>query len=511
MTDNKTVLIAVEKLLQYALKHTFIQELDLIYSRNLLLDILQLDAPYENDLAQNNNATSVASILSILLEHAVASKLIENTITERDLFDTRIMNAVMPRPSEVAAKFSSLQSQKGAAHATDWFYKLNTVSEYIRQNRIDKNIRWTYQDEKYVNFEMTINLSKPEKDLEEIMKLMSMPKSGYPACMLCAENMGYAGRLDHPARQTLRLIPMTLGSEQWYMQYSPYVYFQEHCIVLNHKHTPMLVSRNTIVRMLDFVDLLPHYFIGSNAGIPIVGGSILNHDHYQGGRAVLPMAKAEIKEHFTITNYPNINAGIVHWPMNCIRLISSDRKQIIDAASHILTTWEGYSDPDYGIINNINGITHNAITPYAYKMGEDYQIDLVLRNNITAEEFPLGVFHPHPELHHIKKENIGLIEVMGLFILPGRLKTELSMIEDILSGDVLYDISTIKEDDDLQKHTHWIERLVSDNGTSMKKRDIVPLLQNEIGAICRKVLECAGVYKDTEDGHKGLMRFLEQL
>jgi UDPglucose--hexose-1-phosphate uridylyltransferase len=417
------------------------------------------------------------------------------------------MNTVMPRPSEVANKFFSLK-ETSEKKATDWFYRLNNDCEYIRRERIAKNIKWNYQDDKYGEFEITINLSKPEKDPNEIKKLLTMKKSGYPACMLCAQNMGYAGRLNHPARQTLRLIPVKLNDEDWYMQYSPYVYFNEHCIVLKGEHSPMKVNRNTLVRLIEFIDELPHYFIGSNAGLPIVGGSILNHDHYQGGRADLPMAKAAIKTPVKISGYPEIEAGVVNWPMNCIRLTSSDSGKLIDAAYHILVSWEEYSDESLGVINSKES-KHNAVTPYARMADGKYQIDLVLRNNITTEDLPLGVFHPHPELHHIKKENIGLIEVMGLFILPGRLKKELGLIEDILTGKTAYDKSAVIEDEVLGKHLPWIERLVSENGTSLNPEEVTALFHNEIGKICRKTLECSGVFKDTKDGNEGLVRFLE--
>jgi UDPglucose--hexose-1-phosphate uridylyltransferase len=320
--------------------------------------------------------------------------------------------------------------------------------------------------------------------------------------------MGYAGRLNHPARQTLRLLPFELNGESWYMQYSPYVYFNEHCIVLKAEHSPMYVCRDTFVRLIEFIDRVPHYFIGSNAGLPIVGGSILNHDHYQGGRHNLPMAKAEIKKYLHVEGHPNVEAGVVNWPMNCIRLTASDKNELIDVAALVLDAWEAYSDEESGVVNSIDK-KHNAITPFARMCGNKYQIDLVLRNNLTSEEYPLGIYHPHPELHHIKKENIGLIEVMGLFILPGRLKTELKMIEDILTGKSPFDIESIKSNEKLSIHLPWIERLVEEHGTSMNSDAATALLQKEIGKICRKTLECSGVYKDTESGNKALLNFLK--
>ena len=497
---------SIEKLIQFALKNNLIEKTDAIYSRNLLIDLLQVDAPWEGEFIYEAPETA-APILEELLDIAVQKCIIENSVTERDLFDTRLMNTVMPRPSETAAKFTALK-EKSVKAATDWFYKLNNDCEYIRRHRILKNIKWVYADDKYGDFEITINLSKPEKDPNEIKKLLTLKKSGYPACVLCAENMGYAGSYVHPARQTLRLIPFTLKREQWYMQYSPYVYFNEHCIVLKAEHTPMLVNRDTLVRLIEFVEGMPHYFLGSNAGLPIVGGSILNHDHYQGGRADLPMAKAPIKTKLAIKGYPEIDAGIVSWPMNCIRLTSSDRERLIQAAYHILVSWENYSDEGLNVINSAQE-KHNAITPYARMAGGRYQIDLVLRNNLTTKEFPLGVYHPHPELHHIKKENIGLIEVMGLFILPGRLENELSLIEDILTGKTVYDKAALEKDEKLAKHLHWIERLTDENGTAMKHDEVTALFHDEIGKICRKTLECSGVFKDTDEGNAGLMRFLK--
>ena len=496
---------AIEKLIQFALANGLIKEIDAIYSRNLLIDIMQVDMPLDESL-DYKIPERADTILAELLDIAVQKGIIQDSVTERDLFDTRLMNTVMPRPSEVADQFMYLKNQS-AKDATDWFYQLSNNSEYIRRSRIDKNIKWVYSDDKYGDFQITINLSKPEKDPNEIKKLLTLKKSGYPACMLCAQNMGYAGRLDHPARQTLRLIPITLNDEQWYMQYSPYVYFNEHCIALKGEHTPMLVNRDTLVRLIDFVDELPHYFIGSNAGLPIVGGSILNHDHYQGGCADLPMAIAPIKTALDIEAYPGIDAGIVNWPMNCIRLTCDDKHHLIEAANHILVSWEDYSDESLFVINSSDD-KHNAVTPYARMAGGKYQIDLVLRNNITTKDLPLGVYHPHPEIHHIKKENIGLIEVMGLFILPGRLEKELELIESILSGSIDYDKSSLEKDETLAKHLPWIERLVKEHGTSMAHDDVVALFHDEIGKICRKTLECSGVYKDTPEGIAGLMRFL---
>lgn len=498
--------ITIEKLILFALRHGMIEEIDALYSRNLLCDILKVEAPLEHSM-EYEVPESAEDILSELLDIAVGKGLIEDTVTERDLFDTRIMNAVMPRPSETENKFNSLKSVS-VKDATDWYYKLSQDSEYIRRSRIQKNIKWIYKDDKYGEFQVTINLSKPEKDPNEIKKLLTMKKSGYPACMLCAQNMGYAGRLDHPARQTLRLIPLTLNNEQWYLQYSPYVYFNEHCIVLKGEHTPMLVNRDTLVRLVEFIEEFPHYFAGSNAGLPIVGGSILNHDHYQGGRADLPMAIAKIKTPLKFESYPEVEAGIVNWPMNCIRLTSSDRNKLIDLADHIQKVWEGYSDESLFVMNSKEH-KHNAVTPYARMYEGKYQIDLVLRNNITTEDLPMGVYHPHPELHHIKKENIGLIEVMGLFILPGRLEVELELIEDILTGKTEFDKNEIECDEKLAKHLSWIERLISENGTSLTHERVIEVFHDEIGKVCRKTLECSGVFKDTPEGNKGLMRFMK--
>ena len=508
--DTKRAATAVEQLLLYGVDRGLIEEIDTIYVRNLLMDALRLVEPDDAfDKEKHVVPATVTPIMQEILDYAVGANIIGDTTTERDLFDTRLMGLLTPLPSTILKKYEAIKAKKGVKAATDYFYDLNQATDYIRVDRIKKNVKWEYNDEDYGNLEITINLSKPEKDPQEIAKLKNMPKMGYPACMLCAENMGYAGRLNHPARQSHRLLPVTLNEEQWYMQYSPYVYYNEHCIVLKGEHVPMFICRDTFMRLLQFVDTFPHYFLGSNAGLPVVGGSILNHDHYQGGGYEMPMAKAPIYREFTFKDFPNVKAGAVKWPMTCLRLSCDSLETIADAATHVLNAWESYSDEALGIHAETNGEPHNAITPIARKRGDNFEIDLVLRNNETSQEYPLGIYHPHPELHHIKKENIGLIEVMGLFILPGRLKDELKGIHDILTGRVDFDADELNNPaHPLHKHLPWIMHLVEEHGLICKDHAIDKLLQDDVGNICRRVLEDAGVFKDTEEGREGFASFL---
>jgi len=502
--NHTSAALAVEQLIRYSLDKGLIEAIDTMFVRNQLLDLLKLPEPYSGHM--DGDTPPLEPVLNQLLDYAQAEGLIGDGTTERDLFDTRIMGLLTPRPSEVAGRFSRL-FKHSAKSATDWFYDLCQNNDYIRTQRIRKNQKWEYSDPDYGTLEITINLSKPEKDPREIAKLKTMPKSGYPACMLCAENMGYPGRLDHPARQNLRLIPLTLNNESWYMQYSPYVYYNEHCIVLKNEHTPMFMNRDTFKRLLEFVDMFPHYFLGSNAGLPIVGGSILNHDHFQGGGYEMPMAKAPLKYEFVMNRFPSVKAGAIRWPMAGIRLKSRDMDELTDAVAYLFDCWENYDDPAVNIESFSDGSKHNAITPIARKRGDVYELDMVLRNNLTSAEHPMGIYHPHEQYHNIKRENIGLIEVMGLFILPGRLQEELSQISGILTGKIIFKAASLRKDHPLYKHAAWIEQLIAKHGNALGKEQADSIIRSEVGLVCRRVLECASVFKDDDAGNKALLRF----
>jgi len=499
---------AIEQLLCYGTKKDLIEPIDKIYSRNVLLDILNLESPDEDFSFEDYNAPDMPyEILDCLTEYAVEQNIIENSQTKKDLLDTKLMNAITPLPSTVLKKYNEIKKSKSLKSATDWFYSFSKATNYIRKERIDKNMIWHSTHEKYGTIDITINLSKPEKDPREIAKLKNMKSSSYPKCLLCKENMGYAGRLNYPARQTHRILPLTLNNESWYFQYSPYIYFNEHVIALRSEHVPMLINRDTFIRLLEFTREIPHYFLGSNAGLPIVGGSILSHDHYQGGGYEMPMAKAPIYKKFKTKKYPEVNAGLVTWPMTCIRLQCKDLYTLADAAEYMLHSWERYTDEQRFILANTDGEDHNAITPIARNRKDYYEIDLVLRNNITTEALPMGVYHPHPHLHHIKKENIGLIEVMGVFILPGRLKHELDLAKRSLMGE---DINTEKYPE-IEKHLNWINNMKKSADTPLSDEDADALIQEEMGKICFEVIDCAAVFKDTEDGRLGLSTFMESM
>ena len=500
---------SVEKLLAFGQAHGLVEGLDVVGARNALLDTLGIAepaAPYTDELPP-----TATPILAELVDYAVAKGLIGETGTERELFDTRLMGLLMPRPNETIARFSAIRDAQGVQAATDWFYNLGRMSNYIRVDQVARNILWPHESP-YGTLEITINLSKPEKDPAEIAKLKNAPSSGYPACQLCVENLGYAGRLNHPPRQTLRFIPMTFGDEQWYFQYSPYVYYREHCIVFKGEHVPMRITRDTFRRLLSFVGQFPHYFLGSNADLPIVGGSILNHDHFQGGAHILPMAKAGIQIPLAVEDHPEVEAGIVHWPMSAVRLTGKDPDVLEELANRVLEAWRAYSDPACDILAETQGAPHNTITPICRRRGEAYELDLVLRNNRTSDEHPMGIFHPHAPWHHIQRENIGLIEVMGLFILPGRLKNELSGIEDLLCGKAPFDSATrfqlAQESHPLNKHLPWIEELLGKYGMGLSPEQAHAAIEREVGDICTHVLEDAGVYKDTSEGREGMLRFL---
>jgi UDPglucose--hexose-1-phosphate uridylyltransferase len=508
----------VEQLLAFGLKNKMISKADIIYTRNQLLDILKIEEPYPQhlELEQLEVPSTATPILEKLLDYAVEHKLIpEDTSTYKDLFDTRIMGLLMPKPSEITKRFHSIKQQKGIQAATDDFYNLCQKSDYIRVNRIARNIKWEYQCD-FGTLEITINLTKPEKDPREIAALKQAPQVGYPKCVLCPENVGYAGRVNHPARQTLRTLPIELNGESWYFQYSPYVYYNQHCIVLYEKHVPMKITKKTFVRLLEFLKYFPHYFIGSNADLPIVGGSILNHDHFQGGYHAFPMEKAPIEYTLKCDNYPQVNIGVVHWPMSTLRLISKETQPLVDLADYLLNLWKTYSEPSVDILaftkDKQNKMTpHNTITPIARKNKDGYyELDLVFRNNRTNQEHPMGIFHPHKELHHIKKENIGLIEVMGLFILPGRLKSELSQIQEFLTGQRSIECKSILNDNHpLFKHLDWIKELLAKHDNSLDKPSAQKVVQDAVGQKCLEVLHDAGVFKATKEGRLAFDRFLK--
>ena len=439
---------SIKKLITYGLEKELFKEQDKIFITNQVIDALQLDEYVEPQ--ETYKDVDIEETLKEILDYAVEKGLIEDSIVYRDLFDTRIMGLMIPRPSEVTEKFYELYKQD-ALKATDYFYKISCDSDYIRRYRIKKDLKWL-TDTEYGQLEITVNLSKPEKDPKAIAAAKAAPQAGYPKCLLCKENEGYAGRVNSPARQNHRIIPLTINNQAWAFQYSPYVYYNEHCIVFNSQHTPMQINNDTFVKLFDFVKLFPHYFVGSNADLPIVGGSILSHDHFQGGHHTFAMAKAPIETAVTFDGFEDVQAGIVKWPMSVIRLRSENTDRIIELARKILAAWRGYTDEDAFIFAETDGEPHNTITPIARKNGDKFELDLVLRNNITTEEHPLGVYHPHKELHNIKKENIGLIEVMGLAVLPARLKDEMAMLKDaIISG------ADLRANETLAKHADWVD------------------------------------------------------
>lgn len=508
---NINVSKEIERLIKYALKNNMIDPLDIIPSRNALLDFFHCKEPYYDEVPEENLKSPV-DILNKLLDYSYEIGLLsENTITYRDLLDTKIMALLMPRQSEVVKNFIKTRDEKGIKNATDDYYALSRASNYIRVDRIEKNLYWQTPTD-FGNFEITINLSKPEKDPKEIAAAKLIPQANYPKCLLCVENVGFAGTLNHPARQNHRVIPLSLLGEQWYFQYSPYVYYNEHCIVFNGNHTPMKINDKTFKRLLDFEAQFPHYFIGSNADLPIVGGSILTHDHFQGGNHVFPMEVAPVHTKFSSTAYSGVNLGIVKWPMSVIRISSKDKEKIIELSCKILEQWKSYSDEALNILaftdEEGNKTPHNTITPIARinKAGE-FEMDLVLRNNRTSEEYPDGIFHPHKELHHIKKENIGLIEVMGLAVLPARLNTELKLIENVLTGS----LTDFKAEKSLGKHIEWIEELIKKYGTDCSREAAEKYVQNEVGFKFLQVLSDAGVFKTDASGLAGINRFVETL
>ena len=490
---------SIRKLVCYGLEKELFTLRDEAFVTNRILEILKLDSIVCEENFENVN---LEETLKELLDFAASQKLIEDDITSRDLFDTKLMSALMPRPSEVTDKFYSIY-KTSPKDATDYFYKLSCDSDYIRRYRIEKDVKWVTSTE-YGDLDITINLSKPEKDPKAIAAAKSAPQSGYPKCMLCRECEGYAGRINFPAHQNHRVIPVTINGSDWCFQYSPYVYYNEHCIVFNAKHPPMSINHATFNKLLDFVKLFPHYFVGSNADLPIVGGSILSHDHFQGGNYTFAMAKAPIETPVSFKGFDGITSGIVKWPMSVIRLRSKDTEALNRLACKILDAWRGYTDEASFIFAETDGIPHNTITPIARKNGEEFELDLVLRNNITTDEHPMGVYHPHAELHHIKKENIGLIEVMGLAVLPARLKTEMALLKTAILEN-----RDIEKDDILSKHAEWAKEITAKY--SVNKDNIDKIIEDEIGLVFARVLEHAGVYKRDEKGKKAFIKFIESV
>ena len=499
----------IRRLVAYGLSTGLVPKEDKIYTTNRLLELFELDelediTEQEEAEIEKTKVEDLESILSAMLDYAYEKGILkENGVVYRDLFDTKIMSLLMPRPSEVIRTFEEY-CKEDTQKATDYYYKLSCDSDYSRRYRIKKDMKWVTSTE-YGDLDITINLSKPEKDPKAIAAARNAKQSGYPKCLLCCENEGYAGRVNHPARQNHRIIPVTIQNDTWGFQYSPYVYYNEHCIVFNGKHVPMKIERGTFCKLFDFVKRFPHYFVGSNADLPIVGGSILSHDHFQGGHYEFAMAKAPVERSFSIKGFEDVEAGIVKWPMSVIRLKAADTERIIELADKILQSWRAYTDEAAFIYAETDGEPHNTITPIARKRGNNYELDLVLRNNITTEEHPLGVYHPHAKLHHIKKENIGLIEVMGLAVLPARLKGEMEALKEAILGG-----KNLRDDEALEKHADWVEEFTP-GYDKIDASNIDSILQKEIGIVFMQVLTDAGVYKRTPDGQQAFDRFIESL
>ena len=501
---------AIEKLIAYANDTGLLPKEENIYAVNQLLNLFQEDSfdgnffPAGDPAPITKDGARIEGILKELLDYAAEKGLLpDNTVTYRDLFDAKIMNCVMPRPKTVIDEFYRLYAEN-KKKATDWFYKFSQDNDYIRRYRLCKDVRYTV-DSKYGPIEISINLSKPEKDPKAIAAAKNAPQSAYPKCQLCAENEGYAGRVNHPGRSSHRIIPMSLAGAEWGFQYSPYGYYNEHCILLNMQHVPMKIERATFEKLLGFVEVMPHYMLGSNADLPIVGGSILSHDHYQGGCHDFPMALAPVVETVELPEFKDVSVGLVNWPLTCIRLDSENKEAMIELADRILMAWRGYSDPEHFIFAETDGEPHNTITPIARMKDGKFELDLVLRNNITTEERPLGVYHPRPEYHHIKKENIGLIEVMGLAVLPARLKQELKVLGDaIVNGTDLYSLP------ETEKHAKWAYRFLKDYDT-VSADNVTEIINQEVGKVFTGVLEDCGVYRATPEGRASVRKFLESI
>ena len=492
---------AVSKLVTYALRTGLIEECESIWAVNTILDVLKLDS--YTDPGQEWGEIDLAAVLDELMDDAYArGVLTENSVVYRDLFDTELMGRLTPRPAQVIGRFEALRAES-PRKATDWYYKLSQDTNYIRRDRIAKDMQWKVPTV-YGDLDITINLSKPEKDPKAIAAAKNLPASNYPRCLLCAENEGYAGRVNHPARQNHRAVPITINDSPWFLQYSPYVYYNEHCICFNKEHTPMKIDRACFAKLLDFVKQFPHYFVGSNADLPIVGGSILAHDHFQGGRYTFAMEKAPIDIPFTFRGFEDVDAGIVKWPMSVVRIACEDSGRLVELADKILTAWRGYTDQEAMVFAQTNGEPHNTITPIARMREGKYELDLVLRNNLTTEEHPLGLYHPHAELHHIKKENIGLIEVMGLAVLPARLKEELAAVADALVSG-----ADLRGNELTEKHAAWAEEFR--HKYVFTKENALEIVQKETGLVFAQVLEHAGVYKRTMSGGISFINFLKSV
>ena len=490
---------AIKDLVGYALRTGLIEEYDRTWAVNSLLQAMGLDSWEEPQQVKDR---PLEDILKELLDDAAARGWIEDDTTSRDLFDTELMGRLTPRPAQVISEFRRLYQADPKA-ATDWFYRFSQDTDYIRRYRIARDVKWKAATP-YGDMDITINLSKPEKDPKAIAAAKAAPQTSYPKCQLCRENEGYAGRLNHPARQNHRIVPITINQEDWFLQYSPYVYYNEHCIVLNGRHTPMKIDKATFRKLLDFIKQFPHYFVGSNADLPIVGGSILSHDHFQGGCYTFAMEKAPVERTITFRGFEDVEAGIVKWPMSVIRLRCKDDQRLVELADRILAAWRGYTDEAAFVFAETDGEPHNTITPIARMREGQFELDLVLRNNITTAEYPLGVYHPHQELHHIKKENIGLIEVMGLAVLPSRLKNELNGVaQALVRGDDL------RADETLAKHADWAEELKT--RYTFTAENAKEILRREVGAVFAQVLEHAGVFKCTPEGREAFLRFIHSV
>ena len=494
-----TIFEAVKALSQYAVKNGLIEKEDVIFSINQLCQALNMES-FED--CEVEGEPELEKILSSILDYAVKNGLCEDGVVFRDLFDTRLMGILTPRPSEVIRRFEE-EYKKSPESATDYYYNLSRKSDYIREYRIKNDVKWITKTE-YGDIDITINLSKPEKDPKAIAAALKMKQSAYPKCQLCKENEGYMGRVNHPARQNHRIIPITLSGEAFFLQYSPYVYYNEHCIVFNGEHIPMAINKGAFDKLLSFVEIFPHYFVGSNADLPIVGGSILTHEHFQGGHYEFAMAKAGVETPFTFEGFEDISAGIVKWPMSVIRLSGTDKNRIVELADKILTAWRGYTDEDAFIYAETDGEKHNTITPIARMRNGKFELDLVLRNNITTEDCPLGFYHPHPEYHHIKKENIGLIEVMGLAVLPSRLKEEISVLADAMVNG-----KDVTADERIAKHNEWAQ-MISEK-YDINAENCEDILKKEIGIVFTAILEQCGVYERTEEGKAQFIRFMKNV
>lgn len=494
---------SIDKLVSYGIITGLIEQEDAIYVRNRILTKLGLDA-YEETGAKCSNIEELDEILNVLTDYAAEQGILENnSIVYRDIFDTELMDTLTPMPSTVIKRFNNLYNQS-SQKATDYFYKLSCDTNYIRRGRIKKDIKWVVNSE-YGEIEITINRSKPEKDPKAIAAAKFQKQSSYPKCQLCIENEGYGGRVNHPARQNHRIIPIDICGKQWGFQYSPYVYYNEHCIVFNSEHVPMVIDKSAFAKLLDFITHFNHYIIGSNADLPIVGGSILTHEHFQGGNHIFAMHKAKSEKFYDIEGFEDIEISRLEWPMSVIRLKGSDKDKLVDLSDRILTSWREYTDEEAFIYAQTDGVPHNTITPIASMAEGKYVMDLVLRNNITTKEHPLGVYHPHAEHHHIKKENIGLIEVMGLAVLPSRLVEELEALsEAIING------KDFESDEKTAVHAEWARGVVA-NHPEINKDNIDKILKEEVGKVFVQVLEHAGVYKRNEQGMIAFDRFMAQL